>query len=85
MELAAIAGACGMGPMRAALGLVDRIARESQDGGTYTAMIRRCDFVCRRESLGGALAFSELRPDQQREPSNSSAPARSDRDQPHHV
>ena len=29
----------GSGPMRATLGLVDRIARELRDGGTYTAMV----------------------------------------------
>src|SRR5260370_27309255 len=35
--------------------------------------------------LSSRLTFAELRPDQQREPGNSDAPARSDRDQPHHV
>ena len=41
--------------------------------------------MSRRESVVGALAFAELRPNQQRETGNSNAPARSDRDQPHHV
>ena len=46
---------------------------------------RRCDSVCRRESVVGALAFAEPRPNQQREPGNRNSPARSDSDQPHHV
>jgi hypothetical protein len=35
--------------------------------------------------LLASLAFAELRPNEQGEPGNSNAPARSDRDQSHHV
>lgn len=70
---------------RATLGLVERIGKELRDAGRPIPRWSTVRFHVRRESVVGALAFAEPRPNQQREPGNGNSQARSDSDQPHHV